>query len=82
MQSHHGVWGKDDKLWIVSHKDYQSMLDLLIQHCKKKEYYYSKIPSFVYDAQLDMPLDLMIKINKQSDAPMIRYLDVEVHIDP
>lgn len=40
------------------------MLDAVLEHCKAKEYYCSRIPSFVYDAQLDMPLDLLVKVCK------------------
>jgi len=29
-----------------------------------------------------MPLDLVVKTTKNIETPLIRYIDVEVHIDP
>lgn len=69
-------------MWVLTHSNYQKVLDLIVEHCKKKEYYCSKIPSFVYDAQLDMPTDLVIKINNNKDPPVIRYIDSESQMDP
>lgn len=68
MKEQGGKWNYEQKIWSFPRKSYEKCLEEFLRYCNEKEYLCLKIPSFVFAASQNMPLELPIRNGRYSTS--------------